>query len=848
MSISLLFLTIAILFGIASAQPIPVKGTVVDSSGVGIGSVLVSVVDSTTIVGFSFTDEAGKFNIELSQAATSKRNLKLVARRLGCQEISQVISLFKENIVLRISCSSLVLDEIEITDTKPPISYSGDTTRFNVDFFRSPTDRGVTDVIRRLPGFEVKDNGKISFQGKTVQDVLIDNVNILGSAYERTLSSVPAAAVGGIEAIENYEEDYVIQGLYATNDAVGVNISLTPDAKLKPTGNSELLFSPPESYKADLNVLSTGGRHKQIVSFDGNSVGRQQLEAASFNLDDGNSLTQLASPTKTRYGLGYSTNVIPNQLTTFGNRLSGAINTAGKLSKVWGYELSPSFTHTNSDFFTNGSQTLFLDSAYTFNTRQQRNIIQNTFAATSRLVGRLNSHNRITLAISASSQTMSYADSLVLAQDANQGSFATLPFEISAFATYSYRYRNNSALRVTVGGRLYDGIDRSNVLAIRKLISQRIQTQDNNAVSRIEWFINKTNRLTAVYNYSDAKQFLSRADTSQPLTSWSQHLLKIGYNYNYTSKKLSLDVEPSVTLFGAASQSQNLTLSDNTFPTPSVRLVLKPTSRISINTSFSRSIQSPSIDRVRLISAITGIFSSDAGLDPVGVTSVLSASGTFKYLNQGKQIELRNTVTAQREGNVTLTRPIIDYPLNLSQQFQSGQTAYTFRNYFYSHFYLSPLSSLLKLSYQYSRNVSPIGYESRVQTFNVVNNRIKAGMYSIVTKHIKSELNTEINFSSVGASNITQYLASVKADASFSKITCNVDYTAYKFAENSDLFHRFHIVFGWSLNKAVKLKVEADNLIGNTVFATASVDAAVNYSQSMPVRGRLVLIGAEVSF
>jgi hypothetical protein len=172
--ISFLLIVFAFTFEISFAQLVFIRGSVVDSSGTGMESALVSLVDSTTILGFAFTDQSGKFVIELPQAKSYKKSIRLVARRLGCQEANQLISLHTEYIVLVISCSSLVLNEIEITDTKPPISYSGDTTRFNVDFFRSATDRGVTDVIRRMPGFEVKDNGKIEFQGKRVQDVLID--------------------------------------------------------------------------------------------------------------------------------------------------------------------------------------------------------------------------------------------------------------------------------------------------------------------------------------------------------------------------------------------------------------------------------------------------------------------------------------------------------------------------------------------------------------------------------------------------------------------------------------------------------------------------------------------------
>src|SRR3546814_12824700 len=74
------------------------------------------------------------------------------------------------------------LSEVEIK-SKPIIRNIGDTLSYNIDSFAKNEDRSISDVIKRLPGMEVNENGKIKFNGQDISNLYIDGDDLLDEKY-----------------------------------------------------------------------------------------------------------------------------------------------------------------------------------------------------------------------------------------------------------------------------------------------------------------------------------------------------------------------------------------------------------------------------------------------------------------------------------------------------------------------------------------------------------------------------------------------------------------------------------------------------------------------------------------
>ena len=72
------------------------------------------------------------------------------------------------------------LDEVYIESTAP-ITIKKDTLEFNVKSFKTKKDATVEDLLKQLPGVEVDDEGNISVNGKSVNQILVNGKPFFGN-------------------------------------------------------------------------------------------------------------------------------------------------------------------------------------------------------------------------------------------------------------------------------------------------------------------------------------------------------------------------------------------------------------------------------------------------------------------------------------------------------------------------------------------------------------------------------------------------------------------------------------------------------------------------------------------
>lgn len=99
---------------------------------------------------------------------------------------------------------STALDEVLIYANRNPIYYRGDTLVYVADSFKVKENAVVEDLIRKLPGMTIDENGKIKNQGKEIGQVLVDGDEFFGN--DPTIATKNLAAKG-VETVEVYEKD-----------------------------------------------------------------------------------------------------------------------------------------------------------------------------------------------------------------------------------------------------------------------------------------------------------------------------------------------------------------------------------------------------------------------------------------------------------------------------------------------------------------------------------------------------------------------------------------------------------------------------------------------------------------
>ena len=202
----ILFL-LAILFPIAiysqPREPLTISGTVFDTDLkeplVQATVQLFTLTEDSTFVGGTVTNDEGVFSIE----APSNGVYRLKISSVGFQPIQREVALRRNQGVdlgdLLMSPETVMLKETIVTARVPQVVVKKDTLVFNPDAFRTPEGSPIEELIKRIPGAEVDEDGNITVNGKQVKKILLDGKEFMLGDVETALKNIPVNIIQNLK-------------------------------------------------------------------------------------------------------------------------------------------------------------------------------------------------------------------------------------------------------------------------------------------------------------------------------------------------------------------------------------------------------------------------------------------------------------------------------------------------------------------------------------------------------------------------------------------------------------------------------------------------------------------------
>ena len=98
-----------------------------------------------------------------------------------------------------------MLDAVELV-YEMPVSVKGDTLIYNADSFKNGTERKLEDVLKKLPGVEINDDGQVEVEGKVVSKVMVEGKDFFDGDTKLATKNIPANAVDKVQVLKNFSE------------------------------------------------------------------------------------------------------------------------------------------------------------------------------------------------------------------------------------------------------------------------------------------------------------------------------------------------------------------------------------------------------------------------------------------------------------------------------------------------------------------------------------------------------------------------------------------------------------------------------------------------------------------
>ncbi len=189
---------------------------------------LLNAKDSSYVTG-TVTDQEGKFSLKVKAS-----EYILQVSFMGFQTQYFNISSLKNNGDLGniyLDENGVMLNEALVTAKAVDILIKGDTVEYNADSYKVQESAVLEDLLKKLPGAEIDENGKITINGKEISKILVDGKEFFSDDPKVASKNLPAKMVEKLQVLDKKSDLAQLTGFDDGDEETVINLRVRPGMK-----------------------------------------------------------------------------------------------------------------------------------------------------------------------------------------------------------------------------------------------------------------------------------------------------------------------------------------------------------------------------------------------------------------------------------------------------------------------------------------------------------------------------------------------------------------------------------------------------------------------------------------
>jgi outer membrane receptor protein involved in Fe transport len=399
-----LYILFVLVSHLAIGQKIAISGRVADTTGTvlpGATVMLLNIADSS-LVNFGLTNPQGAF--EIKGVSNSAYFLKVTF--VGYKTYSQTLQPSPGGAPIQVGLLKLRpamtrLDEV-VVEEKIPVVIKKDTIEFNAAAFKTKPNANVEELLKKLPGVEVDNDGNITAQGESVSRIMVDGKDFFGGKDPKLATrNLPADAINKVQVLDKKSDQAAFTGVDDGQREKTINLELKEEKRNAAFGNMSAGYGTDDRYqvKANINKFAKG-KQFSVVGMTNN------INEQGFSMDDYVNFTGSGGG-PIRISAGGGANGMPLNM---GNRANGVMKTyAGGIN--FNDQVNKK-TEVNGSYFLNYldhdlSQSTFRENflengSYTYTEDSRQNNTNNNHRVNAMIEHKIDTMNSLRFTTSAS--------------------------------------------------------------------------------------------------------------------------------------------------------------------------------------------------------------------------------------------------------------------------------------------------------------------------------------------------------------------------------------------------------------------------------------------------------------
>ena len=201
----LLMMAVCMITALSAKAQRTISGQVVDSDlkeAVIQATVSLLKTDSTMVAN-AVTDANGQFKMTAPQDGQFIVRISYVGYKRFYRNITVTQGKPVALGTVTISPDAIMLKGTEVVKNVDKVTTKDDTIIYNAGAYRTPEGSVVEELVKKLPGAEVSDDGTIKINGKTVQKIKVDGKEFMTGDTKTAIKNLPTSIV---DRIKTYDE------------------------------------------------------------------------------------------------------------------------------------------------------------------------------------------------------------------------------------------------------------------------------------------------------------------------------------------------------------------------------------------------------------------------------------------------------------------------------------------------------------------------------------------------------------------------------------------------------------------------------------------------------------------
>ena len=265
---------------------------------VGFATVSVTAKGSTQPAKYTLTSEKGTASLDGLRDGT----YTFVAEMMGYVKYEKEITVKGANVALgdvKLELDREMLDAASVTDVGAPVVIKKDTIEYNAMAFKTTENDVLEDLLKKLPGVEVNDDGSIVVNGQTVTKVYMDGKTFFMDDPQVATKNIPAKLVEKVKVVQKKSDQAEFTGIDDGQEETVLDLSVQGGMMNGIVGNisggvghdipssspaSNSLSADYDDYRYQSNLFLGNFTNNRQIALLGNA---NNANAAGFNMGGG---------------------------------------------------------------------------------------------------------------------------------------------------------------------------------------------------------------------------------------------------------------------------------------------------------------------------------------------------------------------------------------------------------------------------------------------------------------------------------------------------------------------------------------------------------------------------------